>query len=439
MPAGSSRCGRCEKSSLACTISRHQPRTGRPPNRGLPGVSKGSLGVWDYAMTQEIQESPEESETTPSNGTDDGGLSPSNPKHALFSRLPVEDFYILNDVYMFGSSFASDFYQALEYCHHHSPNLLDEIFIALGSSLSWARFGLLTADQVDISSGAASIEKLRNAVINHSHDALAVLMLGQALAAFDSLVTSAGTISILRCSLSLVQPWYTEIAQIKFLDPITIAPIFWDTVWCLLHREVPVIPPVIDRAGVIDRVAGLCPSLLPILYDLCVASSQMKHGSAEETDLTAIEQRIRDWSPDDTGLCLETYSKFEVLLIRTQAMMYRTASLLLVHRLRHPSMREDATATRLANDILDARTNFLDHAGANEKLQNVCFPLFLALLEVPVTLEGLWESSTRLRSRPACVDQLFAFQSYFWEKRKAGFSGSLWDIIDNGPEFVPVP
>ncbi|GMF73078.1 unnamed protein product [Aspergillus oryzae] len=412
--------------------------------RRLEQELAGSLAIWDYALSKGSPE--EEGREEPqivikSSATQDAGeRSPSESTHSGSStHLEVEDFYVLHDIYMFGLTFAKDFQQALEYCYRHSADLLGETFAAISSCLSWARFGLLTADQVDVRSGAASVEKLRNAVIVDTHDALAVLMLGQALAAFDSLVTSTGEISILRCSLSLVRPWYPDIARNRLLEPIAIAPIFWDTVWCLLHREVPVIRPLFNRAGVVDRVAGLCTSLLSILYDLCVVSKQLADGSVQETILEEVEHRIRTWSPDDSGLCLETYSELEILSMRTQATMYRTAALLLIHRLRHPLTFEDMTATALASDILDARSRFFADAGTGVKLQNTTFPLFLALLEIPISLEGLWESSTWLRTRPACVDRLFVFNQYYWDQRRSGFNGSLFDLIESGPGFVPGP
>ncbi|OGM48816.1 hypothetical protein ABOM_003058 [Aspergillus bombycis] len=421
----SSICVRCEKSSLACTVSRQQLRGGRPPKRGLPGVAKESLAVWDYALSEGSpqEEAREELQLVikSSSAKEPGERSPGSTESGFPQHLEVVDFYLLHDVYMFGFTFAEDFQRALEYCHRHSPDLLDEIFTAITSVLSWARFGLLTADQVD------------------THDALAVLMLGQALAAFDSLVTSTGAISILRCSLSLVHPWYPDIAGNRFLETIAIAPILWDTVWCLLHRQVPVIRPLFNRAGIIDRVAGLCTSLLPILYDLCVVSKRLTNESAQETTLEEVEHQIQSWSPDNTGLCLDAYSDLEILSMRTQAMMYRTAGLLLIHRLRHSLTVEDAAATALASDILEARSRFFADAGTSAKLQNTSFPLFLALLEIPISLEGFWESSTWLRTRPACVDRLFVLNRYYWAQRHSGFNGSLFELIESGPEFVPIP
>jgi hypothetical protein len=330
---------------------------------------------------------------------------------------------------MIGSTFAGDFHRALKYCQQHSAHLLEDIFRACDSCLSWARFGILPSDQVDIQSGASSVQKLRGATITNTHDAAAVLLLGQALAAFDSLVACTRTISILRFSLSLTRSWYAEIMQTQILQPIAIAPIFWDTVWCLLHREVPVIEPVFLQIDVVDRIAGICTSLLPILYDLCVASNALLNGSNKDTStLDEIEHRVQTWTPVNPNP--SQYTPLEILSMQTQATMYRTATLLLIHRLRHPiSPNPEDTATALAQSILEARSRFFESAGPDAKLQNACFPLLLALLETATPTEGLWESSTYLRNRPVCADRLFRFVEYVRGMRQRSFTGSLFELV----------
>lgn len=446
----SSACTRCEKASLTCTTSRQQPRVGRPPkeDRGLPGAAKASLGLWDCTTVSEPNEIP----------TAEASPQPQPDDHL--------EFYLQHDIYMIGSTFASDFHRALEYCHSHSAPLLDDIFHACSSSLSWARFGVLSADQVDVASGAASVEKLRNAVITHTHDAAAVLMLGQALAAFDSLVASTATISILRYSLSLVRPWYPDILGNRILESVAIAPIFWDTVWCLLHREIPIVKPVLAREGIVDRVVGLCASLLPILYDLCVVSHSLANPSIPESEaesqcetLSIIENRIRTWDPEpilstSSPSTNTHYTPLETLSMKTQASMYRTAILLLIHHIRtsspslSPKHEYDTDAEygpTLATEILSTRANFFALAGPTAKLQNTCFPLILAMLTIPgIPTEGVWESSTRLQNRPACVEKLSAFGEYFWMRRgieeREKKKSTLFEIVcdESAPGFVPL-
>ncbi|KAL3484985.1 hypothetical protein BJX62DRAFT_243375 [Aspergillus germanicus] len=421
---GAAACVRCHKSSLLCTASRQQPRAGRPPNRELPGVTKGSLGVFDLSISRSARKVTDSKDNDGPAPNMRGSVTTIHYALRPPTKLP-NNIDSLSDIYMFGPTFAGDFHRALDYCCRQSPGLLDEIFRALESSLSWARFALLPVEHVDIRSGAASARKLHDTHISNAHDALGYLMLGQALAAFNSLIMPTGTASILRCSLAMVRPWYPDIARLQFFEPIAIAPVFWDIVWCLMHREVPIIKPVLGRKGVVDRVAGLCTTLLPMLYGLCVFSSQQRCGLAYYDTLYQIENQICAWRPDESGLASGKYSTFEILSMRTQATMYKTAGLLLIHRLRYPLGTNDQLATALANEILEARTSFLAAAGPSAKLQHMAFPVFLALIEVENPIMSVWENSTCLRARPICMDGLVAFHEYVCEQRRMGFNDNL--------------
>ncbi|KAL4796856.1 hypothetical protein BDV19DRAFT_66345 [Aspergillus venezuelensis] len=443
----STACLRCKKTSLSCTNTRRQSRGGRPPKarRGLPVAAKESVEVWDL--------------TTFSEGSSNLDLH------------DVDNFYLYHDIYLLGSTFAPAFHRALLYCHRNSSHLLDDIMTACGTSLSWARFGTVPLDQVDMHSGAISVQKLRSARITNVHDALTVLMLGQALAAFDTLVDCTSTMSILRYALGMVRPWYSELLELEsgVLEPLLIVPVFWDIIWCLLYRESSAIEPglleVITRNRVVDRVVGVCTELIPVLYELCAVSREL--AIADETrssssrsqwdigrhfqSLSTIEQRVQDWDPMSSA-DLSAYTSIEILSIRTQASMYRSATLLIIHRLRlhHDQDRSPEqnhrTAQTLATEILTTRYHFFTLAGPCAKLQNTSFPLLLALLEIPTATDRMWESSTWLRHKPMCVERLFGFVDEFWRrKREESFEGDVfeavqWELTDvDGRERRLVP
>ncbi|KAL4962371.1 Zn(II)2Cys6 transcription factor domain-containing protein [Aspergillus stella-maris] len=443
-----STCLRCEKASLTCTNTRRQPRGGRPPKPGqsLPGTAQTSVGVWDMI-------------TFPK-GTSNLDL-----------RDDVDSFYLYHDIYLLGSTFAPAFHRALLYCHRHSSHLLDDIITACGTSLSWARFGTLPLNQVDVYSGARSVQKLRSARITNVHDALTVLMLGQALAAFDTLVDCTSTMSILRYALEMARPWYRELWELEggVLQPLLAVPVFWNTLWCLFYREIPVIEPgvleVITKDRVVDRVVGVCTELMPVLYELCAVSRELAiadetrpSGSRPQWDierhfrsLSTMEQRVQNWNPMSSA-DLSRYTSIEILSIRTQASMYRSATLLLIHRLRlhHDQDRSpepnDRTAQTLATEILTTRSHFFALAGPYAKLQNTSFPLLLALLEIPIATDEMWESSTWLQHRPACVKRLLGFIDEVWRRKsEESFEGDVfeavqWELTDaDGRERKLVP
>lgn len=461
----SNQCVRCRTSSLQCTKTGRQGHIGRPPNVGLAG-EQGAFNIWESNPKMEPARATQQSFFRPGKTPSDGSVNSQDAARASnhdverephlrttdnhvgelvetgnsgISEIDDDTLYTALDIWMFGSTFARDFYRAIHYCHQNSPWLLHEMFIAMDTYTDWARFNRITSERVDIERGARSLQKLRTAEVSRSQDALAILMLGQALAAFDAFVTSAGSMSILRYSLSLVKPWYPTFAQDQFLDPVTISPIFWDIACCLVYREVPIVRPILRGPPVVDRLAGLCTSLLPILYDLCITGHDMRQDPTQVWRLDSLEEQIRHWNPDYDSLQSSRFSQIEIASMRTQAIMYKTASLLLVHRLRYPLTHQDEAAVSLANGILDERTAFFANQGNEVTLQSAGLPIFLALLEVPLPADDLWKSTTRLRVRPACVDTMISFCKYFWEQKVSGFSGSLFELIDNGPRFVPMP
>ncbi|RJE25269.1 hypothetical protein PHISCL_02419 [Aspergillus sclerotialis] len=469
----SNQCIRCRTSSLQCTKTRRQGRIGRPPNIGLAS-EQGAFSIWESNPELEPARAMQQSFFRSGNTPNDGSVNSQDtttwvPNHDVerehvvrpssrprttdnnhvgdlvqtgnsgISEIEDETLYTALDIWMFGSTFARDFYRAIHYCHQNSPWLLHEMFIAMDTFIDWARFNRITSERVDIERGARSLQKLRTAEVSGSQDALAILMLGQSLAAFDAFVTSAGSMSILRYSLSLVEPWYPTFAQDPFSDPVTISPIFWDIACCLVYREIPIIRPILRGPPVVDRLAGICTSLLPILYDLCVTGYDMRQDPTQVWRLDSIEERIHHWNPDYGSLQSSRFSQIEIASMRTQAIMYKTASLLLIHRLRYPLTHQDETAVSLANEILDERTAFFANQGNEVTLQNAGLPIFLALLEVPLPADDLWKSSTRLRVRPACVETMITFCKYSWEQKLSGFSGSLFELVDTGPRFVPMP
>ena len=289
----------------------------------------------------------------------------------------------------------------------------------------------------------SSLQKLRTARICSAQEAFAVLALGQSLAAFELLTNCTGSMLILRYSLGITKEWYLELAREETMDPIMITPVFWDTVSCLMKGEVPIVR-FLERDRVVDKVAGICTGLLPMFYDLCVVARKIKcrNGSAsdmETSDLKAIECRIRSWTPEPPLHFIVSFSPSELLALETQASMYRTASLLLIHRLSNPIGTQDSIALALANTIMLNFFKFVSHIGPDVKVPYVTFPILLASLEIGNLEADVWESMALLMLAPVCAAKILACVEHVWEKRRQGFSGFLWELTDTGPEFVIVP
>lgn len=470
------KCIRCAHLALDCSTARCSRPPGRPARSKLLGPA-AEIQVWasqERWPSSRISSSPNtdvQSVSPLSQSTSTDTTSEQEPLvvhhlngsvgHGIQSKLPDilqelggnqepstpapeptdEEFYELNDIFMIGPSFTKTFRHALNYSYLKAPHILRDMFSVMIRYMTNTMTPETTAPvHAEIAEVADLLRKLQVTEISNDNDALAVLVLGQSLAALDSFVVSTGSMLILRHSLYLAKPWYPQLAHVEFLDSVTVTPIFWEILECLLKRESPIIRPRIHRPHVVDRLFGLCVSLMPILYDLCEVSHEMKlQSQLERHKLDIIEQQVLSWNPANSPLPGSKFTDSEVMLLRAQASIYRSATLLLIHRLKYPLSCEDGIAVSYANDIMEEKDKILLHGGPDTKLQFGCFPLYLALLEIPLRPESISKSLTKLSHRPACAEQFFAFHKYFWQRRWDGFKGSLFDLIDNGPTFMAVP
>ncbi|KIW16174.1 hypothetical protein PV08_06225 [Exophiala spinifera] len=413
-----------------------------------------------------------------------------SPANQLYESSPeiLAQFSQVYDLFMLGPTFAEGFRAAIRRSFFSSPGLLKDIFEAMYSVVMRAKDRVRPYDEADIAVGAAALQKLRTVEVGNVHDALAVNALGQTLAAFDLLTSCNDPSLILRYSLLSVAPWYGELSRDPALDPFTITSIFWDTVSCLLRREVPVLrythctptPSTFvcrerDHADadadaatpttattVIERSAGLCTTLLPILYDLCVASKELdvQHQCSiprSTGPIRLVEQSLRRWTPDLDALTAvggsreNKFSLTESLEMQSQAVMYRLAALLLVHRIWNPIGSLDDTATHYAQDILDEMSRFRAAAAAAAaaatppsptppaKMHNVAFPLLVASLEIAAVPKDIWQNVSLSSFAPLCVTKIQALIEHVWAERRRGSREFMLDLISTGPNFMVVP
>ncbi|CZT49874.1 uncharacterized protein RSE6_10774 [Rhynchosporium secalis] len=141
-------------------------------------------------------------------------------------------------------------------------------------------------NQSDVARGVVSLQQLRTARIENVGDTLAIF----------ALLCNSST-SILRYLLMSISPWYESVANNPTLDPAIFTSVSWDTLNCLVKRDVPMIKHISREAHIVDRLAGFVTQLLPILYDLCIASQRLEHhcgpGSGAELERSEkIQQEI---------------------------------------------------------------------------------------------------------------------------------------------------
>ncbi|KAH9221658.1 hypothetical protein DL95DRAFT_441992 [Leptodontidium sp. 2 PMI_412] len=280
------------------------------------------------------------------------------------------------DLFMLGPSFAWGMRAAFQHSYLCSPVLLHDIIAVLWTTVQRARNNEAAWDQDDVARGAVSLQQLRTAKISGIGDALAILALGQTLAAFDLLTSCNGSTSILRYSLTSICPWYEDVAKNPTLDPVIIVSVYWDTLNSLVKREIPIIKHIPRDSSVVDRMAGLCTTLLPTFYDLCVVSKKSKAlfeaGSEVDIDgLEEIQQKIFWWRPEPPSKLAGIFLDKEILKMEAQASMYRTAALLFCHRTLHPIGTLDDVARKHADSIMSDFSKYSALLKPGERLQNL--------------------------------------------------------------------
>lgn len=166
------------------------------------------------------------------------------------------EFYENFKVFMIGPSFVSDFRIAFKHCYTCSPSFLHDIIRGLETVMICLNHDTRSPREIDFSKGSSSLQKLRTAQVAAIEDASAIISLGQTLAAFDLLTNCTSSLFILRYSLAAILPLYETLSRNPLLGPVTITPILWDTVYCQVKWDIPIIPYVTIDPHIVDSTAG---------------------------------------------------------------------------------------------------------------------------------------------------------------------------------------
>ncbi|KPI39923.1 uncharacterized protein AB675_11308 [Cyphellophora attinorum] len=367
----------------------------------------------------------------------------------LFDGIPFEhnpedlrNFLALYDLYVIGPTFAPSFRSAFQRAFFSGPDLVRDTYPAVQAVMRVAR---QLAPKPQLGDGvvrsASAMETLRTTIVKDAGEAFSIVALGQCLAAFDLMTSASGVDLILQYSLSSALPFYDNLSTDPYTDPVLITSIFWNTILSLIKGKMPVIRYQAHKPCVVDRIAGICTPLLPILHDLCRANVKARSGTLHDEGkarLKAIEYELTRWTPP----CIQlesSYTADEAVIMKGQAVLYRSAALLVLHRIDHPFSQHDGVARALADTILvdfKSHSQLLNNDGS---LQHVSFPLLMAALELEDFPHSLWETQGLLNATQACKEQLHAFIAYIWTERRSGSARFLSDIVENGPDFVITP
>lgn len=373
------------------------------------------------------------------------------PLRFKYHKRPVFDpdtpstyarFFSHYEIFILGPSFTLSFRNSIKKLYNCSPSILHDILYELETALPTVPNGSGVED-VDFSTGCTSLQDLRMLNPECEEHAFAIVGLGQVLAAFDLMTECTGAEAILRSSLISVKGWVGRLLEDELCASVVIGAVFWDTVRCVMRGDVPVVKYESGK-GEVHRLAGICTSLLPILYDLCVVHEAVlgKRDDGGVADLSAFEtvqERVRAWQPGCPADFTTTFSHQEIVKMEAQATLYRLAALLVCHRIIHPYGTGDDVALNIAAIIVQCFEKAREELGGIAKLNLVCFPLLLAVLEVDDMSKDIWQNISLSATASAWTAKAQVFIEYVWQERRTGSSMFLSDLIREGPAFVIIP
>lgn len=456
-------CTRCWHLRIVCSTSRKKKRKGRRPV--LKTFVHGSLQIWELGRDDKVEASNAEPRAPTLDSSKNMVLrgfleeiirrrSTSQTSLNAIDILTHQDkFEIVHLPFVMGQSFMQDFRRALFSVLCQSGPIITDGYLAFLSLVVRYQATRVHWVPADLRSGATALRNLRNMEITRPQDALCALFLGQALFVFEILTGSSTTsaYSILQSALISAKPWYPLLCRVPAFDTVTFCPVLMDIVGCLVHRRVPIIGICAHDRVVVDRYAGLCSTLIPFLYSLCVQSHAAKSSTTmvrwDSTDrehprdrYTDIERSIELWAPIIPPDFFTAYDKAERQLMMTQTNAYRLAALLVIHRLRFPLGVQDTLGQYYAICIFREISSFFAHSNTRGGgAFPVTFPLFISMLEVEGPGEDLLEHLRQFPIQSMCLLKLYDFVQHVRRIKESG-AGVLWfDLVENKLAYAVIP
>lgn len=374
---------------------------------------------------------------------------------ALLRKMFEEKLFISR--FIIGPSFVETELSRLFVSLTRCPDLLLAAYLACSG-----RFSLLvearrtTAThrlEDDYTHSARAVRELREIGdgTRRNEDLAQALVLGLGVVTFDLLDSGLHAHSICRYTLSLIYGTGASSRLHLELSEGLLPLVFMDTCNCLVRRKVPVSRSTpLRESACADRYIGLCVPLLTHMYDLCVVSHGLT-GAVDISDheavqkLQALETAIRDWHPILGAEHMKAFTHNELLVMDTQAIIFRTAALLVAHRIQWAfGSAADDLAAEMAETIL-AGINTLHPpaitAGAPPFEYRLSLPFLVAAAEMRDSVRRNEALSVLRRvvcekMYPRVGEGLRQFVQFVWWARGSGWHGHWFDLAAQGPQFV---
>lgn len=358
----------------------------------------------------------------------------------LHDVLMTENGFVdIHRHFILGRNFADGFQSSMQMLFAYDPCRLGLAYSAYLELCSYSNCETRVLDGLGLTFGSNCLELFwkDQSPITGVKDAAVMLMMGQAMLIYTAFLPGLPSRIIMRAALLRVRDWIPALVQQPELDCATLGSVFTDTVESLIRREPPACRLPNTNRLIVDRFIGLCSALQPLLYDLAEHSYRIKAYRPSTADwlvnndlYSEVESKINTWSAVCPPDFFDRFEALETAAMLAQSRLYRSAALLIAHRLRYPLGTEDDVGRRHANDIfhellaigkwpIDARIGL----GLN-------FPLLVALLELPIQTgeESTKAFQSRMFQRQGSED-ILKFVKSVKSAYKNGFNGLWSDLV----------
>ncbi|KAL2812980.1 hypothetical protein BJX63DRAFT_233838 [Aspergillus granulosus] len=353
LPGPAGNCYRCYRLHHKCTFSRRRGKRGPKPRLLTPSPSQSSN---DKASETSLSDDVPRDETITQNRSTQEPTLATIPHHeTLLMRISVSTALGICSFFSFGPQLSMEMYRIIRARVADAPLLLLRPYVAVSRVFLRCNANETPCSNTDWSACASALQTLRNAEIMKPEHIGSFLALGMSLVTFHRLISGISASTICRFTLSLVRPYYyaNQLSDSDSMELMCL--IFLDTTQSLFRARVPVIEYKVRDPFRVDQHAGLCGSLLPLLYQVCLLAAAMKTRKGKNIPAISfdkLKEELQAWSPNPLPCALERFSDEETLLLITQANVHRAGALLYLHRLRYPFGENDEEAEELSKTII---------------------------------------------------------------------------------------
>ncbi|KAJ5963095.1 hypothetical protein N7481_013400 [Penicillium waksmanii] len=287
-------------------------------------------------------------------------------ENAVF-RYSHQGTYQICGFFSFGPILSMEMARTIRARLEEAPTLLLHPYAAVRRTFLRCTANQTPCNSTDWSNCASALETLRNAVITRKDHVGGFLSLGLSLVTFHRLISGASASTICRYTLSLIRPFYYS-GQLNQSDTREIlCLIFLDTTQSLFRAQMPVIQYQVEDPYLVDQHAGLCSTLLPLLYRVCILATAIRTKKIDDipdsSSFDRLVTELKEWAPQISQAALDRFSDNEMMLLLAQANMHRTTALLILHRLKFPFGEHDSQAKELSQSLVWNVSHCLDVVG----------------------------------------------------------------------------